>query len=404
MRINALLDENLIVTIPPSSSTPSLSHLRLLQTLLRSTEQLLSEPVADEWQKIIDDLMPASDNPFYQIIVRHEEIKKIRESFRLFIESNKSLSSLYAELLSRAVYNRPDGTYELTHLYPVDEGISGTYFLFDESNRPLFVIKPFDEEAGCINNPKWFSGLSDSNPIRDYMPLYHSAMREVLAYQIALQIGVGSIAPETVLAIIRADQFYDYSQHISLEELANYLEQCGPVDREKLCSVQEYVPNAKPLWEMISDLERSGLTPKEVAARFDQDDFENVNLLLWTTYDTDAHMGNLLAYPKSVDEFGHQIYGIKKIDNGLAFPDRNKQLRNNLAYMENAHMPLSDAAKEKIAKMDVEALAEQFKIYGLDSAIPALKERIPYLQKLAQQPDITIYEINKAMAAIEAKI
>lgn len=297
-----------------------------------------------------------------------------------------------------------NGTYQFNSLWPVSRGISGTYCLLDHKNTPLFIIKPFDEEAGCINNPKSWAGLTEYNPVRWDITLYHSAMREALAYQVALEIGVSVIAPVTVLAIIQSNQFRDYIDKIPLSEAAYYLQCCGPVDREKLCSVQQYVPNSKAIYETIMDLEARGLIGPEIAKRFDQEDFENANILVWTTGDTDGHLGNFLAYPKKIDELGNEIFGIKKIDNGLAFPDRNRQFRNYLDYLENANLPLSDAAKEKIAKIDIEVLIEQFKIYGLESAVPALRERIPYLQELAKQPGVTINQINTAISVIEVNV
>jgi hypothetical protein len=182
---------------------------------------------------------------------------------------------------------------------------------------------------------------------------------------------------------------------VPTDRIAEYLEECGPVDREKLCSVQEYVENSKPLWEAIWEMESLSLNDREIAARFDQRDFEDANILIWTTYDTDAHMGNLLAYPK---EGG--VLGIKKIDNGLAFPDKNRQLRNHLVFLDNAERPLSDEARAKIGHIDVEGLAEQFKIYGLESAIPALRERIAFLKKVSEEPGKSIKDIDKAMSKV----
>lgn len=218
------------------------------------------------------------------------------------------------------------------------------------------------------------------------------------------QIGVGTVVPQTVFGIFESDQFYDFSDGVSLNELHHYMEICGPIDCEKLCSVQEFVPNGKSLFEAIHELEERGLSDDEIADRFDQSNFEDANILLWTTYDTDGHSGNFLVYPKGSDEIGNEILGLKKIDNGLAFPDKNQQFRNNLSYLPNAKRGLSEEGKAKIAAIDVDILASQFEKMGLESAIPALKERIPILKELAKQPSLTIKEINTAMSKIGKKL
>lgn len=281
-------------------------------------------------------------------------------------------------------------------------GVSGSYFLTDEGGNRRYIIKPLDEDAGCIHS-EGFASPFNMSPLRSNMPLYFSSMREVLAYNIAVSIGVGSVVPKTVFGLFESEQFHDFADGVSVDERKRFLEQCGFADKEKLCSVQDYVPNAKSLFEAIHELEMGGLTDEEIASRFDQTDFEDANLLLWTTYDTDGHMGNFLVYPKGTDEIGNEILGLKKIDNSLAFPDKNSQLRNNLAYLPNARRELSEEAKAKIAAIDIDLLAEQFEQMGLESAIPALKERIPVLQRLAQEPGMTIKEINKAMSNIGKK-
>src|SRR5260221_3191372 len=97
------------------------------------------------------------------------------------------------------------------------------------------------------------------SPFRDHMPLYRSSLREALTYQLAASIGVKNISPRTVLAIIQSDSFYDFSDGVSLKEIANFEELCGKANREKLCSVQEFVPNSKTLFEALHELQMAGL-------------------------------------------------------------------------------------------------------------------------------------------------
>ncbi|MBU6446581.1 MAG: hypothetical protein KGQ49_04210, partial [Verrucomicrobia bacterium] len=230
----------------------------------------------------------------------HREIRALKEKFRQFGVDFQGLA-----------------------LQPNLEGGTGnSYFLVDEQGKRKFVVKPLDEDTGAINSTSHTS-LSSYSPLRKNVPLYRGPMREVLAYRIAQIMGLESVAPKTVFSVIQSERFHDLSEHVSPQELPRYWEQCGKPDQEKLCSVQEYVEKSQPLPEARQNLLQAGLSEEEIADRFDPEDFENVHLLLWITYDTDGHPGNFLVYPKGIDTLGNEILGLKKIDNGLAFPDSN---------------------------------------------------------------------------------
>ncbi len=335
-------------------------------------------------------------NLYEAIKEKIETLFETRESFRPKIERNEILESL-------ALETREDGTYLIDpeNLKRIKKGISGSYFLNDAKGNPRFVVKPVDEDAGCLNNPKGYATPFDMSPIRSNMPLYLSAFRESAAYEIAEAIGVGSIAPKTQLAILESWSFSDFSEKVSQNEIDCFMEQVGPASREKLCSVQEFVPNSKSLFEALHELQAMDLSDEEIGARFDQTDFEDANILLWTTYDTDGHSGNFLCYPKGSDSFGNEILGIKKIDNGLAFPDQNKQLRNHLKNLPNAKLPLSESAKAKIAAIDIDDIAERLEKYNLGSTVEAFRERMAKLKKFAQKPGITIKQINHEMGKLK---
>ena len=174
----------------------------------------------------------------------------------------------------------------------------------------------------------------------------------------------------------------------------NVMKIIGNPDFEKLCSVQEYVPNSIVMLDKIyewiqkgdEDLMRNSICPE---------DFEDANLFVWTTYDTDAHPGNFLFYPKEIKKDELIVYGIKKIDNGLSFPEKNTTFTNFLMYFDSANDPLSDRIKEKIKEIPIEEIAK--KMQELELAIPAISafvERIHVLQELAKRPGISTYEIN----------
>ena len=370
----------------------------LLNTILRKPRGNKKTPLlTDHWGffyywEMIKNKYPSVDALYNEIRIRKSTIQKIRETFRSKITD--------LALLPFTTGVSASGTYSLhpDRVHLTQEGISGTYFLSDEKNQPRFVIKPLDEEPGCLNNPKGFATpFGDKNPIRSYIPLYGSALREATAYQIASLIGISSVVPKTHLAIFESDRFSDLTDRMSDSEVKNYIHHTGDVDREKLCSVQEFVSNSKTLFEGLQEFQMAGLSDEEIAIRFDRQDFEEANLLIWTTYDTDAHSGNILVYPKGVDAIGNEILGIKKIDNGLSFPTENKQLRNHLQYHPCANQPLSDLTRSKIKAMNPDRMAALMRSNGLESAIPAMYERIAHLKNLTQNPLLTIREINIQM-------
>jgi hypothetical protein len=214
-------------------------------------------------------------------------------------------------------------------------------------------------------------------------------------------LGLSSVVPRTSFAIVHSDQFFDLFQNISPREMQTYLETIGPADKEKLCSVQEFVHPSKMLWQAIEDLQSASLLDEEIVNLFDQKDFEDANLLLWITGDADGHSGNFLVTPKRVDEIGNQIFGLKKIDNGLTFPEINGQLINTLSHLPNAKRPLSDAALSKIEKLNADAMEDILTQHGLGGASPAMKARIEALQQITKKhPEMSLKAINKSMAKI----
>lgn len=179
-------------------------------------------------------------------------------------------------------------------------------------------------------------------------------VREGVASEFAKQIGTWQVVPETVLAILESSVFS--------------LLQDGS-DSTKLCSVQKFVPDSKPL---------------DYDIPLDPRDCEEINLFYWVSGDWDMHSRNLLVQPGG---------RIKKADNDQAFPVKNRISSNYLVFHSSMNQPLSDRGRAKIETLPVEALSELLKQYGLEDAIPAMKERIDFLKEIAQ-PGISLKEIN----------
>lgn len=259
-------------------------------------------------------------------------------------------------------------------LSPAPMGCGAAYILYDKNGDPVFIIKPVDEESLCLNNRKAFASPYNTRAfrIRDEIPLYRSAQTEVLSCAMAELLGLGRLIPETTLAIISSPSFYNITEG---------------GDKEKLCSVQRFFSHEKTLLDLIQEDEKITL---------DQREFEELMLLMWCIYDTDGHADN---FPAVKDSRG--IYHLKKIDSGLAFPDKNRGFFNTLYFIPHAREKISPELRGKIAKLPLEKMEELICYFEMDACHAAFKERVQLLQKLAAGSDLTLAEIDMRLRRLQ---
>jgi len=327
-----------------------------------------------EWAKISAEL--SSEEIFALIEVRKQEIFAQKEAMRPIVEMDSSLFQAEVNALLDA------GSLKSTKL-----GGGGVYFLCDAAGSPEFVIKPADEAILCLNNPKHrASPFNDElHRLREFLPLYQSPSTEAAVFSLATECGIDRCSPETHLMILSSSLFYDIS-----ERFENYK---GPASKEKLCSVQRFIPDSIDLTQAMHEWFEAGL---EEAQPFpiDQEDYEEVLLLLWLIFDGDGHSSNFRIYFKGIDENGEAFYGIKKIDNGLSLPEENCYLLNYLGYLPNARKAPSQHLLERIMNIDECRCLEIMNRYRLAYAKEAFLERVEVLKEVAQRPFITLEEIN----------
>lgn len=400
----------------------------------------------------------------YSISIADEKYLEISERIAEIAQQLEIFRNLDSQTITLDIEPNPKGTYVIPQerLQRIAEGCCGSYYLLDILGNKQFIIKPNDEESGCLNNPKGWEGVTTSSIIRTNMPLYCSALKEAATYEVALSVGLTSIAPKTALKICESEQFF--------------IGHNWEGSKEKLCSIQEFVPNATTLdslframfapeeipisksdailalenlpfheekdkalqWlknqvdifpetticpnqkeeiieaiqiipKLIELLKENQVAIKELERIYtilnvkigqfvlpiSQNQYEDLLILIWLSYDTDANIVNVLTYP-----MGDKI-GLKKIDNGLSFPIKNTSLCNPSILFLNSLEPLSTAGKEKILAMNENTLTQILRSYGLDDAIPAFSERIQLLKTLALTPNITLKEMDEAMKEIK---
>jgi len=355
-----------------STSTPMFDTKDLLQlrSLLKMVDQQLSlilkaprkdrnDLIAQLGREVMAKALDTSNEwTVEEVQARRDEIRVLRDEYRALLET---------QVLG------PD------QLVPIADGISGSYFLKDEFGMIVSVVKPIDEDISALNNPKGFAsvGVEDS---WFNSQLYRAPFREVAVSSIARMIDVANVAPKTALAIFQSDTFFD---------IADKRPQFGPADKEKLCSAMEFVPDAKSLFETQQDLQQLSLTDAEIMARFDQKDVEDMCILMWVTGEADGHGGNILVYEKAPN-----VFGLKKIDNGLSFPEEKGPCYNSLIYLPNAALPLSDEGREKIRSINVDQITRILQENRLETSIEVAQARIELLKSVIEDPNLTLKQIN----------
>jgi hypothetical protein len=301
------------------------------------------------------------------------------------------------------LYQKIEHCFSQGKLIGLAEGSGAAYLLVDDQEKSRFIVKPIDEDIFCLNNRKQYASPFNEERyrVRAPIPLYRSHQTDVLAYRVATLVGFSHLTPPTVMGIYSSSNFYDITDLAHEEQRREFYKLSGEPDREKLCSIQEYFSHAQDLKGLSQAWYQEDLSDSTILKSVDQKNFEEMNLFVWLLYDNDAHGGNILTYVKGIDSEGKPLYALKKIDNGLTFPERNAHLVNLLSTLPNALLPLSGEGREWIAKIPVEKIAHEMRTWELEDCIPALLERVQILQELAQRPEISIKEINLRLSALE---
>lgn len=322
-----------------------------------------------------------------EIRERRTELQAQKEHWRPFTKA--PTQSTFEDRLKEALASG--------YLMPTDLGQGAAYFLYDGSSNPVFVLKPVDEDIFCLNNRKHVASPFNNGEFRARkdIPLYRSAQTDSLGFLVAEAMGLTSITPRTEMHIISSSAFYDVTFQLSDSDKEKLSPLIGSPDIEKLCSVQEFVVDSENMQHQVYQWMQEGLTEETLDTYLCPKDFEDANLFIWVTGDTDAHPGNFLVYKKELGEEDPVIYGIKKIDNGLSFPDDNSDFTNFLMYFDVKQPPLTDRLRDKIREIPIEKIVKSMQELEMSiSSIVACVKRIRLIQELAKRKNMSIYEIN----------
>ncbi len=362
----------------PVNTIPTTS----LSQIPTAYEQSLADAnTFDFWAPLKSDIRrEAQSGTFLELISkRRKELSIQKETWRKFINDHSRVEdpSFYASI---------DEVVDEGRLSLINLGYNASYYLSDAMGNCRYVIRPVDENFCCLNHRYHqgspFHDNARDHRIREHIPLYRSAQTDAFCSTFASLCGIGSITPKTVMHVISSENYYDISSLLLGKGRDRFLLSTGSPDQEKLCSVRELVPNSESL--------RSA---QQHSKDYDQKDLEEVSLFIWLTGDTMAGSNNVLAYVKLVDSNGKRIYGLKKIDNTLSFPEKNGGFFTNVSNFPNVHLPLSKEIIAKISSIPTKQILKKMDDYQLGNAKDAFTERVSIIQELAQRQEITIEEI-----------
>lgn len=304
-------------------------------------------------------------------------------------------------------------------LVPFEGGMGGAYKLRKDDDTPIYyIIKPSDEDLNSLNNRKLVAsplGSKDKTERnRLHIPKYRSVQTEVLSYEVAKLLGLDDITPKTEMVILKNKVFHDVLDGV--KQTAGKLKDAvyslaGKPDKEKLCSVQDFIPDAIDFNKLEEKRNTYNWRPdqfdKYMEENILQSDYEKCLLFACITGETDGNTGNYL-FVKTKDNEGNDKLGIRKIDNGLCFPDKNStEFSTCLEVMPHLSKPLSAEGRALIANINEEQIMQMINKYFPNSngqAAMAFRERVVLLKEMAQEQGITLEQIHTAISNMNIQL
>lgn len=259
------------------------------------------------------------------------------------------VESEFVKLIRQKIHSSQD-PFELCQ-----EGVGGTYFVFDNASRKrIGVFKPTDEEPGALNNPK--NKLMD----QPLLPPGGGAAREVAAYLLDHK-GFARV-PET--------SFLNDVQHSKWKNSNGSLV-------SKSGSIQSFVENA---------VDTSSLG----ASLFLVDDVHSIGILDVRLFNMDRNSENMLAVPCGN---GNKQYRLVPIDHSYVLPNKLDNAYFEWFSWKQAKVPFSAETLKYIADIDIDQDAKLLASIGIaEDCIRTMKLSTTVLKKGAAA-GLTLFNI-----------
>lgn len=369
-------------------STVSLNEVDcglVLEGYTLSTLLELSHEVEASSQGVTSGFEGAEKAFLERFIKVKKQIKEQKELWRPVID-------LQRESGYSTIYQEFERDFPNLVLTPNNQGAGGCY-IGTIDGTPKWIVKPVDEDVYALNN-RDFPGFGSVFPHKENLyPTYGAPPREQVFYELAKTLGMESVAPEAVMEIVESGSFFDLMEIAEADELPLVEKEGVHVDKEKFCVIERFVPNSKDL----NRIQHENLLPSGSGDRIDFQSFEMICALMNLSFEGDGHMGNVIGYELSSDEFGNKTFALVKIDNTFTMPNENRGLYNGLAFFPEAKRPFSNSVKEKVEAFDVESFSSRLEeMHFSHDEINAFKERVSFFKECLSN-NLTIYEINSKM-------
>jgi len=298
-------------------------------------------------------------------------------------------------------------SYPQYTLKPLTGGAGGAHCLYDGKGRPLYIVKPLDQDVGAFNNAKGNASLDLIHGVRNDIPPYSSVQNETLAYQVAEYLGFAANIPRTEMLIFENPVFHDITDNTRElhDQKENLFKAIGAPDREKICSIQEYIQDSEELGDWQDKMEVIGQFEDWTEAQMHHKIKENLdpqsveNCLIFSVIigEKDANPGNYRVY---LNESTHK-WGMKKVDTALCFGENNQDLLTGFpVYL--LETTLSEDLCQRILNINVEEVVNHMRFYDKsDAAINAFRDRMALLKELAQVTPLTFKEIKEALKKLK---
>lgn len=271
----------------------------------------------------------------------------------------------------------------MKQLSPVlcEEGVGGTYFLQDETNKIIGIFKPQDEEPFNVNNPKGYTSNNNSERFKEGIGIGEASIRECAAYLLDHDHFAG--VPATDLVICSHPAFF-----------VNNNESHNENPQPKLGSFQEFKKNC-------GGTEDLGLN---FIASFPTDEVHKIAVLDIRIFNTDRHGDNIL-FNKEIDpNTGRETVTLIPIDHGYSLPSSLDEAWFAWQTWPQVKEKFSPATKDYIFKIDVEKdikmLQAKFPQNFKEAHFRVLRIADMLLKKAASL-DLTPFEISNIMCRLD---
>lgn len=324
----------------------------------------------------IEDLLDKKNQrEITQHLYTHDHGDATKDTLRVI---NAELEGICPDPLKKMIFKIKHGFEIGLNPSALEEGVSGNYFLKDDSRSPVAIFKPFDEEAFAPNNPKGYVGVLGSDKgFRPGILSGENATREVAAYLLDNN-SVHNVPPTTFVQV--AHPYFSGNKKNSMLGIKE----------------NSYLPKDIKLGSLQMLRKNDGEIGDFSCSKFRTDEVQAIAALDLRILNCDRNEGNILVRIKKTP--GGTSYKLIPIDHGLSFPDNLSIADYEVVwYMwPQIRKPINEKLKEYIQNLDIKKNIKLLQNSLTFRPICLRNYRIAEtLLKEAVKMDFNLWEISK---------